>query len=214
MDYDKTRAAFTAAFETLELPPPVWLQNSITDPLTKESLERGLDQADVLLVTGGATKQAYEKWRANDIMDDILGRVKSGDIVAAGGSAGAMIWFSQGYSDSLMYDVPEGDPWDYVLAQGSGLFKSWVTAHHTDIDNQGRDRCQGFIDALQTHQGNWEQAVGIDTGAALICLNGIATVKDISIPKKPVDHDVYIYGAELGKPRILTQGDTIDLAEL
>lgn len=213
-NYDASRTMFTAGLRRLGLPTPIWLQSSVTDRLTKGSLEHGLEKADVLFVNGGATKRAYEKWQEADVADYIVERIFSGSIVGAGGSAGAMIWFSKGYSDSRMYDVPEGDYWDYVVAQGAGMFRSWVTAHHTDIDNQGRNRRQGFEAMLQQNEGSWNRAIGLDTGASLICFNGIATVKDISTPDRPADHDVYVYDAGSGQPQVLKNGDTIRLSEL
>ncbi len=213
-NYDAARTMFTASFERLGLPAPTWLQSSATDQLTKDSLRRGLEKADVLFVNGGATKLCYEKWQAAGLTNEIVERVRSGSIVGAGGSAGAMIWFAQGYSDSMMYDVPEGNHWDYVVAQGAELFKSWVTAHHTDIDSQGRDRRRGFVETLERYKGMWSRAIGIDTGAALICVNGIATVKDVSVPERPADHDVYMYDEAIERPRILRHGDTISLKEL
>lgn len=213
-NYDAARTMFTAGIERLGLPDPIWLQSNAADALTKESLERGLEKADVLFVNGGATKLCYEKWQAAGLTADIVERVRSGDIVGAGGSAGAMIWFTQGYSDSRGYEVPKGEHWDYVLAQGAGMFKSWVTAHHTDIDNQGRDRRRGFLGALERNKGLWNRAIGLDTGAALICINGIATVKDVSVPDRPADHDVYIYDKLIEQPRILRHGDSISLNEL
>lgn len=213
-NYDAARTMFTAGFERLGLPDPIWLQTSVTDTLTKDSLERGLENADVLFVNGGATKHGYEKWQAAGLTDDIVERVRSGDIVGAGGSAGAMIWFTHGYSDSMMYEVPDGDHWEYVIAEGAGLFKSWVTAHHTDIDNRGRDRRRGFVETLEQNRGKWNTAIGLDTGAALICFNGIATVKDVSVPDRPADHDVYIYDEAAEQPHVLRDGDTISLSEL
>jgi peptidase E len=213
-NYDTTRQQFITAFERLGLPDPIWLQSSAKDSLTIDSLERGLEKADVLLVTGGATKHGYEKWKAAGLADHLVDRVRSGGIVAAGGSAGAMIWFSQGYSDSMMYEVPEGDPWEYVLSGGAGLFKSWVTAHHSDTDDQGRSRTEGFQNLLAQNTGNWEKAIGLDTAAALVCVNGIATVKNVSVESKPASHDVYIYNALDSEPRIIGDGDTIELSEL
>ncbi len=213
-DYDAARTMFTAGLKRLGLPEPIWLQNSAADTLTKDSLESGLENADVFFVNGGATKLCFEKWQAADLTDDIVERVSSGSIVGAGGSAGAMIWFAQGYSDSMMYDVPGGNDWDYVIAQGAGLFNSWVTAHHTDIDNQGRDRQRGFVETLERNRGMWQRAIGLDTGASLICANGIATVKDVSVPERPADHDVYIYDEAIEQPRVLRHGDTISLKQL
>lgn len=211
-NYNSTRKAFTDAFVRLKLPEPIWLQDDVSQPLTPNSLARGLEKADALLVTGGATKHAYEKWQAAGITHHIIERVINGDIVAAGGSAGAMIWFSQGYSDSMMYEVAEGSDWNYIVTPGVGLFRSWVTAHHTDTDTLGKNRREGFIAVLEENSGQWEQAIGLDTGAALVCSKGIACVKDITLPSNPADHNVYVYGSDLAAPVILAEGDSLSLA--
>ena len=150
---------------------------------------------------------------AAGLADHLVERVRTGDFIATGGSAGAMIWFTQGYSDSMMYEVPSGDPWEYVMSGGAGLFKSWVTAHHSDIDDQGRSRTEGFRTLLENSAG-WEKAIGLDTAAALVCINGIATVKNVSAESKPATHDVYLYNSFNMKPLVLQDGDTIALSEL
>lgn len=213
-DYDNTRTSFTNAFAALGYPKPVWLQESIDDMITKDKVNSLLDQADVLLVTGGATKHGYEKWQQAGVTDVYIDRIRKGDVVASGGSAGAMIWFNQGYSDSMSYEVEEGEPWEYVTAQGARLFQSWVTAHHTDTDALGRDRRHGFVNFLNEHLGQWDAAIGIDTGAALICQNGIARIRDISVVQRPADADVYLYTPESNTPLRLSDGDTVALREL
>jgi cyanophycinase-like exopeptidase len=209
--YDTTRQMFTEGFERLKLPSPLWMQDSITDPLTADKVVSAMDEADSLLVSGGATKYAYEKWQAAGVTELIHERVREGGIVAAGGSAGAMIWFAQGYTDSMQYVVDEGEHWDYGVTEASGFFPSWATAHYTDIDSFGRDRSLGFATFLAEHDGAWERAIGIDTGAALVCKGGIARIKDVTMPQRRENTDVYLFSSGMAEPTKLSSGDTIPM---
>ena len=213
-DYDSTRAAWAKAFSNLGLPDPLWMQEGVDDALTQDRVRSFLDRADVLLVTGGGTKQAFERWQAAGVTGEILARVKEGDVVAAGGSAGAMIWFSRGFSDSMQYGAPESTFWEYIVTPGAALFPSWVTAHHGDTDDLGRSRRQGFMNALGEHDGEWNTAVGIDTNAALVCFRGIIRVRNVTVSGQLGDGKVYLYSPTATVPRMLSDGDTIATSEL
>lgn len=185
--------AWRVACEKLGLPDPLWLQKNFDDPLTRPGAESLLEKADVLLVSGGGTRQAYAKWQQAGITRLMVESVVNGEVVAAGGSAGAMIWFREGFSDSPSYDVSDGEYWEYEIIQGAGLFNGCITAHYSDTDAFGRIRSDQFKRALEARPSWPEVTIGLDTYAALTCTNGIAKVHDLSTPQKSGPHNVYLY---------------------
>lgn len=64
-----------------------------------EEIQRTLESAHVVLVSGGNTLYAMNRWRELG-MDVILKRI-SESAVLCGGSAGAIVWFDHGHSDSM-----------------------------------------------------------------------------------------------------------------
>ena len=67
-------------------------------PSLKE-IQNTLEAAHVVMVSGGNTLYAMNRWRELG-MDDILRRI-SESTVLCGGSAGAIVWFEHGHSDSM-----------------------------------------------------------------------------------------------------------------
>lgn len=209
--FDEARKAWAWALDKHGLPEPAWLQDTYEQGLDKNITARFLDAADVLLVAGGSTRRAYKAWQNSNVTKQILQKVIDGDIVAAGGSAGAMIWFTNGYSDSNQFDVATGDFWDYTLIETTGVIPAWVNVHHSDVDAFGRLRSEGFAALLDDRAGEWKSAVGIDTNAALICRNGVARVKDLSTTETNGPHNVYMYSSSTSTPIVLQAGDALGL---
>lgn len=211
---DKKRKMWQEVCQMFLMPEPIWLQDYVDEPLTRSKTNAILDTADVLYVTGGASRRAITVWTDAGVSDDILERVYSGDITAAGGSAGAMIWFEAGLSDSEFYDVREGENWEYVKVREAALFDAWVIAHYSDRDNLGRDKQSMFESFLRDQNSKWNYAIGIDTCAALICAGGLAQVRDITPASRAgqgLGANVYIHYDSLREPHKLHDGDTIPL---
>lgn len=64
-----------------------------------EAIQATLEAAHVVLVSGGNTLYAMNRWKELGI-DKILKRI-AGSTVLCGGSAGAIVWFQDGHSDSM-----------------------------------------------------------------------------------------------------------------
>jgi dipeptidase E len=64
-----------------------------------EEIQKMLETAHVVLVSGGNTLYAMNRWHELGI-DKILTRI-SESTVLCGGSAGAIVWFEHGHSDSM-----------------------------------------------------------------------------------------------------------------
>lgn len=58
------------------------------------------ERCDILLVSGGNTLYACDRWTFLGLDKLIKQRIDLGDVVLCGGSAGAMAWFQTGHSDS------------------------------------------------------------------------------------------------------------------
>lgn len=64
-----------------------------------QEIQSTLEAAHVVLVSGGNTLYAMNRW--NELgMDKILKRIASSTVLC-GGSAGAIVWFEHGHSDSM-----------------------------------------------------------------------------------------------------------------
>lgn len=216
--FDKKRKMWNLVAAEFGMPEPLWLQDYVDEPLSRSKTNALLDNADVLYVTGGASRKTIAQWNEATITDDIKARVESGEITAAGGSAGAMIWFGVGVSDSESYDVQGGQSWEYQSVREAALFDAWVIAHYSDSDNLGRDKRATFTDFLRRHRGEWSNAIGLDTCAALVCIGGIAHVRDITPQSKigeGLGASVYLHSQDnIEQPNKLYDGDLMPLAEL
>ena len=65
----------------------------------RDEMEEAVDNADIILVSGGNTLYALDRWRYLGL-DDLLRTAAERGTVMAGGSAGAICWFDSGHSDS------------------------------------------------------------------------------------------------------------------
>ena len=194
-----------------------WLYPTFTKMPAKSTAKEKIETADILLISGGSTRLAVERWKKIGLIDKVLKRVSEGSLVGSGASSGAMIWFEKGYSDSNQYDVPEGAYWDYSMVSGVGLLTGWVTAHHSDNDVFDRLRNQYFKQELEENPTEWKTALGIDSSSALLVCNGLAKVLDtkLSTSKPDAPNSIYLY-KNSGELEIneLKPGNFISLTEL
>ena len=204
---DKFKSIARTYDELLEnngVPLPEYLQAE-SESQSQHTLHRMIDDADILLVLGGSTQLIHDRWNQRDIADRIYARVASGALAAAGASAGAMIWFENGYSDSMQQEVKEGAHWNYIKSDGLGLLPCVTTAHHSDVDEHSRPRDIGFRDFLlqEAHAYDTIRGVGFDTFASLIAIEGVTRVINLAKDlKDPSHHDkdaaVHVYQYESG----------------
>ena len=68
-------------------------------PNHQDEMEEAVDNADIILVSGGNTLYALDRWRYLGL-DEMLRTAAERGTVMAGGSAGAICWFDSGHSDS------------------------------------------------------------------------------------------------------------------
>lgn len=77
-----------------------------------ESMAAIVDASDVIIISGGNTCYAVQRWTATGLKPLLRGAMDRG-VVMAGGSAGAICWFDAGHSDSM-------DPDTYVASETPG----------------------------------------------------------------------------------------------
>jgi cyanophycinase-like exopeptidase len=193
-----TKGRFDGHFDTLKLSPPTYLEAENAHKSLSAKQDQ-INNADILLTLGGSTQRIYENWKSLGLDMQIIDRVTRGKLVAAGASAGSMIWFNNGFSDSMAEEVEEDEYWDYMKSDGLELLPYVVTAHHSDPDEHGRARDGEFKRFLDDSRrvGEWQQAIGIDTCAGLLCADGLLRVVDLkknaSNPDELPGAEVYVY---------------------
>ena len=105
---------------------------------TEEEIDALIKWADVIYVGGGNTAFMLEEWRKQGI-DLKLRRVfKEDSAVLSGISAGAICWFTEGYTDSASFS---GDAdWEYEwIRPATGLFPAAFCPHYSLWERKGFD---------------------------------------------------------------------------
>jgi dipeptidase E len=159
--------------------------------------------ADIVIVSGGNTLYAVDRWKELGI-DLLLKDSMERGVILAGGSAGAIVWFDSGHSDSndpssfkpamieaaknastftedsLNLSVNVDSVWEYIRVEGLGFLPGLLCPHHDKIQSNGIPRSKDLDSMILLHAG--EQAVCIDHWAALI-IDG-EDYRVISLPDK------------------------------
>mmetsp|Transcript_26086 Transcript_26086/g.36785 ORF Transcript_26086/g.36785 Transcript_26086/m.36785 type:complete len:348 (-) Transcript_26086:2085-3128(-) len=157
-------------------------------------LSATMDEADVIVVSGGNTLYAVDRWKLLDIDQMLRGAMHRGAVLT-GGSAGAICWFQSGHSDSADPDTyreamilreatkrssneevaaanssSNGEQdnkkdWDYIKIEGLGFLPGLICPHHDKIQSNGVLRADDFDSMLLRHPT--ELGICIDHYAAL-----------------------------------------------
>ena len=177
-----------------------------TTPLTLSG-EKLIENADVIVVSGGNTLYAMDRWKMFGV-DEMFRHAMERGAVLSGGSAGAICWFDGGHSKSMDPDmskrvmldgspdrsdesriapsITQGDTtdtppsWDYIRVQGLGLLPGLLCPHHDITHTNGVLRAIDFDNMLLRHSG--ETGIAIDHWAALQVKGDSFTV--LSLPNK------------------------------
>ena len=163
----------------------------LTDDVPSDRFEV-IDNADVILVGGGNSLFAMDRWRKLGIVPALQRALERGAVMC-GGSAGAICWFEGGHSNSMDPDTYKefrvkkfGGPanpnmasdeiyatsseevkdWKYIRISALGFFPGLVSPHHDRVQSNGVLRADDFDQCLLQHPG--ERGIGIDHWASLI----------------------------------------------
>jgi dipeptidase E len=141
---------------------------------TGDEIQAALKRADVVLVSGGNTLYAVDRWVRLGI-DELLREAVAREVVLCGGSAGAICWFDGGHSDSmdptsylepLAEDDPRASDWRYIRVDGIGLLPGLLCPHFDRTQSNGVLRADDFEAMLLRHPG--EIGLGLDNWAGLL----------------------------------------------
>eukprot|EP01098_Paradermamoeba_levis_P005936 TRINITY_DN2475_c0_g1_i1.p1 TRINITY_DN2475_c0_g1~~TRINITY_DN2475_c0_g1_i1.p1 ORF type:complete len:302 (-),score=80.60 TRINITY_DN2475_c0_g1_i1:37-903(-) len=141
-----------------------------TETPTKDEVQEIFSKADVVMVSGGNTLYAVDRWVKFGI-DQAIREAMSRGAVLAGGSAGAICWFDGGHSDSMdpttyLIPQPPTKDWEYIRVDGLKLLPGLLCPHIDRIQSNGVLRAKDFDQMLLRHKG--EHGIGIDHYAVLI----------------------------------------------
>ncbi|KAL9178688.1 hypothetical protein ACHAXT_003819 [Thalassiosira profunda] len=128
----------------------------------REAMEKAVDEADILLVSGGNTLYAVDRWVYLGL-DELLRAAAQNGKVLAGGSAGAICWFDGGHSDS-------GDP-DTYRSSMLEQFEGGPSDSNSNTDNEGtRGLSEGSTDS-DDGASDWEyiRVEGLGIWPGLVC---------------------------------------------
>eukprot|EP00457_Paulinella_chromatophora_P005721 gb/GEZN01005738.1/.p1 GENE.gb/GEZN01005738.1/~~gb/GEZN01005738.1/.p1 ORF type:complete len:369 (+),score=38.98 gb/GEZN01005738.1/:53-1108(+) len=143
-------------------------------------MKTAFDSADIVLVSGGNTLYALNRWAVTGV-DKLLWEAMKKGTVMSGGSAGGIVWFDGGHSDSMdptSYKNPPGpwlNPsmstedlknWAYIRVAGLGMLPGLFGPHYDTTGSNGVVRATDFTTLLQRHSA--EIGLGVDNYAALV----------------------------------------------
>jgi len=101
--------------------------NLVSNPPGAAQIEALIDNSDIIYVGPGNTLRMLNVWRSKGV-DVLLRRAAENGTVMAGMSAGAIVWFAEGHSDSMRYDG--GAQWFYVRVEGLGFIDALFCPHY------------------------------------------------------------------------------------
>ena len=127
---------------------------TVRQDFDSEKMKAKFEKADFLYVGGGNTVFMLEHWRKTRLLQYIREAYERG-VLIAGLSAGAICWFDEMYSDSVV----EGE---YAMYPGLGWIKGKISPHYDE-------RMLDFDDIVLY---NRFRAWGIESNAAVEFLDG------------------------------------------
>jgi len=108
------------------------------------------NKADIVIVSGGNTLWAVDRWRTTGV-DRLIKEAADEGKVMCGGSAGGIVWFDGGHSDSmepgsyknppgpLLKDTSDGvmNNWAYIRAPGLSILPGLFCPHYDMVEGNG-----------------------------------------------------------------------------
>ena len=127
---------------------------TVNREIDMEKMRGKFDKADFLYVGGGDTVFMIEHWKQTGLLELIKEAYERG-VLISGLSAGAICWFEEMYSDSVV----EGD---YSIYQGLGWLSGKISPHYNER----------MLDFDEIVRYNKYRAWGVENAAALEFVNG------------------------------------------
>jgi len=158
-----------------------------TQSVEESEVDKLLNKAHILVFSGGNTLFAYDRAMKFNLRTKILNAALNRGLVLAGGSAGAIIWFIGGHSDSAdpatFLNPPEesSKDWNYLRTPGFGFFPGLLCPHHDQVQSNGIPRSKDFDQMMLRHSG--ERGICLDHWCAISFNEGSFEI--ISLDDKP-----------------------------
>ena len=170
---------------------------------TPAVVDEAINRADIILVSGGNTLFAVDRWHKAAMVEPLRRAMGRGSVLC-GGSAGAGCWFDALHSDSMDPDwyrdimlagkgaaaekapgeassTGERREWEYIRVPGLGFLPGLLCPHHDRVQSNGVLRSTDFAEMLRRHPG--ETGLAIDHFAALVLCD--AEYQVLTLPDKP-----------------------------
>ncbi|KAG7347930.1 peptidase S51 dipeptidase E family protein [Nitzschia inconspicua] len=144
----------------------------------RRKAHKKLQEADIIVVGGGNTLYAIDRWNHLGLVP-LLRKAMERGTVLTGGSAGAIVWFDGGHSDSM---DPDTYACPMVAQYGNASDKVEEVVDESKYKAMvSCERASDFDEMLLRHPG--ERGIGIDHWAALV-ING-ESYSVLSLEGKP-----------------------------
>ena len=137
--------------------------NLILDDYTDEEIHRMILDEDIIYVGGGDTIRLYHVFRSLHV-DRYLREAYDKGVILSGASAGAMIWFSYGHTDSRAYYTKD---WQYCRIPCLGFVKALLSPHFAPHRKVLMDKMY--------EEGESFPGVALENRTCLVIRDGIAT---------------------------------------
>lgn len=137
----------------------------ISKTYSQAEIDSLFNEADIIYVGGGDTEELLKRWYEFNIDKAIQKAYKNGKILT-GISAGTIIWFQYGFSDSDFFKNP--DNWDYKFVKGMGLLPYAFCPHYNE---EGRDNFDHKLIELQL------DGIALENDTAIVIRNNKISIK-------------------------------------
>ena len=126
------------SFKRVAPGPVVRKLSIIRNVYTEEEVDELLSWADVIYVGGGNTEFMLEKWREYGLIPKLKRIFEEDSAVLSGMSAGAICWFTDGFTDSDSFSGKE--EWSCKLIRpGLDLYPAVFCPHYGAWERKGFD---------------------------------------------------------------------------
>lgn len=149
----------------------------IRSTYTEEEMDALLNWADIIFVGGGNTAYMLEEWKKVGLDLKLMKIFEKDSAVISGISAGAICWFSKGYTDSAMFSGEEDWKYEWIKPQ-TAVFEGAFCPHYNDWKRSGFDdevKAETSDSAKLigvSHDGASVKAIALDDCAAFVYENG------------------------------------------
>jgi peptidase E len=159
---------------------PYVLRTFLRSSPDQKTYEEEILNFDAIIVGGGSTLNMIAIWEAQGI-DTVLRKAYDKGIILAGGSAGSLCWFAEGYSDSR--------PKELTIIKCLGFLNYSHSAHYHGELARRPLYLQAILD------GKLKSGYACDDLAGLLFVNGIVK-KSVS---QNTDNNNYFVSVKDGK---------------